>query len=43
MGLMDDLPIERFRRGARVGRIRDGAGGIRRRITARGLLRPPGA
>ena len=43
MGLMDDLPIERFWRDARVERIWDGTSEIQRHIIARGLLRPLGA
>ncbi len=43
MGLMDDLPIERFWRDARVERIWDGASEIQRHIIARDLLRPLGA
>ena len=43
MGLMDDLPIERFWRDARVERIWDGTSEIQRHIIARDLLRPLGA
>jgi acyl-CoA dehydrogenase len=43
MGLMDDLPIERFWRDARVERIWDGTSEIQRHIIARELLRPRGA
>ena len=43
MGLMDDLPIERFWRDARVERIWDGASEIQRHIISRDLLRPLGA
>ncbi len=43
MGLMDDLPIERFWRDARVERIWDGTSEIQRHIIARELLRPLGA
>ena len=43
MGLMDDLPIERFWRDARVERIWDGTSEIQRHIIARDLLRPHGA
>ena len=43
MGLMDDLPIERFWRDARVERIWDGTSEIQRHIIARNLLRPLGA
>lgn len=42
-GLMDDLPIERFWRDARVERIWDGTSEIQRHIIARDLLRPLGA
>ena len=42
-GLMDDLPIERFWRDARVERIWDGTSEIQRHIIARELLRPLGA
>ncbi len=43
MGLMSDLPIERFWRDARVERIWDGTSEIQRHIIARDLLRPLGA
>ena len=43
MGLMDDLPLERFWRDARVERIWDGTSEIQRHIIARDLLRPFGA
>jgi acyl-CoA dehydrogenase len=43
MGLMDDLPLERFWRDARVERIWDGTSEIQRHIIARDLLRPLGA
>jgi acyl-CoA dehydrogenase len=43
MGLMADLPIERFWRDARVERIWDGTSEIQRHIIARSLLRPLGA
>lgn len=43
MGLMDDFPIERFWRDARVERIWDGASEIQRHIISRELLRPLGA
>ena len=43
MGLMDDLPIERFWRDARVERIWDGTSEIQRHIIARDLLRTRGA
>jgi acyl-CoA dehydrogenase len=42
MGLMDDLPIERFWRDARVERIWDGTSEIQRHIIAREILRPLG-
>ena len=40
MGLMDELPIERFWRDARVERIWDGTSEIQRHIISRALLRP---
>ncbi|MFV2054324.1 acyl-CoA dehydrogenase family protein [Aliiroseovarius sp. YM-037] len=43
MGLMDDYPLERFWRDARVERIWDGTSEIQRHIIARDLLRPLGA
>ncbi|RDD60267.1 acyl-CoA dehydrogenase family protein [Ferruginivarius sediminum] len=43
MGLMDELPIERFWRDARLERIWDGTSEIQRHIIARSLLRPHGA
>ena len=43
MGLMDDLPIERFWRDARVERIWDGTSEIQRHIISRSLLRPLGS
>jgi len=43
MGLMDELPIERFWRDARVERIWDGTSEIQRHIIARDLLRPLGS
>ncbi len=43
MGLMSELPIERFWRDARVERIWDGTSEIQRHIISRGLLRPFGA
>jgi acyl-CoA dehydrogenase len=42
MGLMSDLPIERFWRDARVERIWDGTSEIQRHIISRELLRPLG-
>ena len=38
--LMDDFPIERFWRDARVERIWDGTSEIQRHIISRALLRP---
>ncbi|MEM1273352.1 MAG: acyl-CoA dehydrogenase family protein [Pseudomonadota bacterium] len=43
MGLMDDFPIERFWRDARVERIWDGTSEIQRHIIGRELFRPKGA
>ncbi|MCP3971301.1 MAG: acyl-CoA dehydrogenase [Rhodobacteraceae bacterium] len=43
MGLMDDFPIERFWRDARVERIWDGTSEIQRHIISRNLFRPLGA
>lgn len=43
MGLMDDLPIERFWRDARVERIWDGTSEIQRHIISRDIFRPLGA
>ncbi len=40
MGLMNDLPLERFWRDARVERIWDGTSEIQRHIISRDLLRP---
>jgi acyl-CoA dehydrogenase len=40
MGLMSDLPLERFWRDARTERIWDGTSEIQRMIIARELLRP---
>ncbi len=40
MGLMDDFPVERFWRDARVERIWDGTSEIQRHIISRELLRP---
>lgn len=42
MGLMSDLPLERFWRDARVERIWDGTSEIQRHIISRDLLRPLG-
>jgi acyl-CoA dehydrogenase len=43
MGLMDDLPVERFWRDARVERIWDGTSEIQRHIIGREIFRPLGA
>ncbi len=43
MGLMEDVPLERFWRDARVERIWDGTSEIQRHIIGRDLLRPLGA
>lgn len=43
MGLMEDLPLERIWRDARVERIWDGTSEIQRHIISRALLRPLGA
>lgn len=43
MGLMSDLPLERWWRDARVERIWDGTSEIQRHIIARSLLQPHGA
>ena len=40
MGLMSDLPLERFWRDARVERIWEGTSEIQRHIISRELLRP---
>jgi acyl-CoA dehydrogenase len=40
MGLMQDLPIERLWRDARIERIWDGTSEIQRHIIARSQLRP---
>ena len=40
MGLMEDLPLERFWRDARVERIWDGTSEIQRHLISRDLLRP---
>jgi acyl-CoA dehydrogenase len=42
MGLMDELPLERFWRDARVERIWDGTSEIQRHIISRAMLRPVG-
>ncbi len=43
MGLMEDLPLERIWRDARIERIWDGTSEIQRHIISRELLRPLGA
>lgn len=43
MGLMDELPLERIWRDARIERIWDGTSEIQRHIVSRSLLRPLGA
>ena len=43
MGLMDELPLERIWRDARVERIWEGTSEIQRHIISHALLRPPGA
>jgi acyl-CoA dehydrogenase len=43
MGLMEELPVERIWRDARLDRIWDGTSEIQRHIIARSLLRPHGA
>ena len=43
MGLMEELPLERIWRDARIERIWDGTSEIQRHIISRGLLRPRGA
>ena len=43
MGLMDELPLERIWRDARVERIWEGTSEIQRHIISRALLRSPGA
>ncbi len=42
MGLMDELPLERMWRDARVERIWDGTSEIQRHIISRAMLRPHG-
>ena len=42
MGLMDELPLERIWRDARVDRIWDGTSEIQRHIVSRDMLRPLG-
>ncbi|MDH5345974.1 MAG: acyl-CoA dehydrogenase family protein, partial [Gammaproteobacteria bacterium] len=43
MGLMDELPLERIWRDARIERIWEGTSEIQRHIISRALLRPLGA
>ncbi len=43
MGLMEELPIERFWRDARVERIWEGTSEIQRHIISRAMLRPLGS
>ena len=43
MGLMDELPLERIWRDARVERIWEGTSEIQRHIISREMLRPVGA
>ena len=43
MGLMNELPLERIWRDARVERIWEGTSEIQRHIISRALLRPLGA
>uniref|UniRef100_A0A914XVU4 Acyl-CoA dehydrogenase/oxidase C-terminal domain-containing protein n=1 Tax=Panagrolaimus superbus TaxID=310955 RepID=A0A914XVU4_9BILA len=43
MGLMEDLPLERIWRDARVERIWEGTSEIQRHIISRSMLRPLGA
>jgi len=43
MGLMEELPLERIWRDARVDRIWDGTSEIQRHILSREMLRPLGA
>ena len=43
MGLMEDLPVERLWRDARLERIWDGTSEVQRHIISRSLLRPYGA
>ncbi|MEL6736240.1 MAG: acyl-CoA dehydrogenase family protein, partial [Pseudomonadota bacterium] len=42
MGLMDELPLERIWRDARIERIWEGTSEIQRHIISRALLRPLG-
>jgi acyl-CoA dehydrogenase len=43
MGLMNELPLERIWRDARIERIWEGTSEIQRHIISRSLLRPFGA
>ncbi len=43
MGLMDELPLERIWRDARIERIWDGTSEIQRHIISRAMLRPLGS
>jgi alkylation response protein AidB-like acyl-CoA dehydrogenase len=43
MGLMNELPLERIWRDARIERIWEGTSEIQRHIISRSLLRPLGA
>jgi acyl-CoA dehydrogenase len=43
MGLMEELPLERIWRDARIERIWEGTSEIQRHIISRALLRPLGA
>ena len=43
MGLMEDLPLERIWRDARIERIWEGTSEIQRHIVSRALLRDKGA
>ena len=43
MGVMDELPLERIWRDARIERIWEGTSEIQRHIISRALLRPLGA
>ena len=43
MGLMEDIPLERIWRDARIERIWEGTSEIQRHIISRSLLRPLGA
>ncbi|MCB2131443.1 MAG: acyl-CoA dehydrogenase, partial [Rhodobacteraceae bacterium] len=43
MGLMEELPVQRMWRDARIERIWDGTSEIQRHIISRAILRPLGA